>query len=159
MTQTLQRAKSQRGYWAGRESLSFSNANTRFQERREKPESWGLSNSATTKSYRLQTWSEASLSKTWPTRQVVLSFLISYALCTFKNSQSSRCLPANFKSPLHMIACNLVCRLCPYADICCWDGCANRCLNFTPPHNVFFRESYGVLVDWIMPFLNRKKLR
>ena len=38
-------------------------------------------------------------------------------------------------------------RLCPYADICCWDGCANRCLNFTPPDSVFFREGYGILVD------------
>ena len=54
-------------------------------------------------------------------------------------------------------------RLCPYQDICCWDGCANRCLNFRwghgsscdstfisrPPDSVFFRESTGVLVDWI----------
>ena len=38
-------------------------------------------------------------------------------------------------------------RLCPYADICCWDGCANRCLNFRPPENVFFRESVGVFVN------------
>ena len=38
-------------------------------------------------------------------------------------------------------------RLCPYADICCWDGCANRCLNFRPPDSVFFRESVGVFVN------------
>jgi len=37
--------------------------------------------------------------------------------------------------------------LCPYDDICCFDGCANRCLNWKPPQNVFFRESVGVFVQ------------
>ena len=38
-------------------------------------------------------------------------------------------------------------RLCPYDDICCYDGCANRCLNWKPPQNVFFRDSVGVFVQ------------
>ena len=37
--------------------------------------------------------------------------------------------------------------LCPYDDICYYDGCANRCLNWKPPENVFFRDSVGVLYN------------
>ena len=37
--------------------------------------------------------------------------------------------------------------LCPYEDICCYDGCANRCLNWKQPKNVFFRDSVGVFVQ------------
>jgi len=38
-------------------------------------------------------------------------------------------------------------RMCPYDDICCYDGCANRCLNWKQPQNVFFRDSVGVFVQ------------
>jgi hypothetical protein len=38
-------------------------------------------------------------------------------------------------------------RLCLNEDVCCYDGCDNRCLNWKPPQNVFFRDSVGVFVQ------------